>query len=350
MSAVELNFLLDSLRSYTEDLTLVTNYKPYLIRLNGVEYSIHTGLIHDSGEHRPNQDECRVQLSKHYRVIQEDRSNERQVVFVGFFSGLNNQHDDNISQHEGAVFSAWEPSYALSKNDEELGTLYGRFSHEAIALSEGAAVHNFFSPLLKRRSNTLSMRAENLGFYLENCSMLHGVASEAELQAVITGLEPYLEAPEPGANGEPDVVIGGHTRKVTVTRTAYPRDPNFSRDVLKAYGHACAICGVQLGLVQAAHIIPHNEDDCPNHVTNGIALCAEHHKLYDDALLLPGPERSLYLNPDRVEHLQNIGQGGGLDRVQSRAQNLFKLPDDPAHHPNDEYLRRGVRIRLGQSS
>lgn len=347
MSAVELNLLLDALRPYSQDLTLVRDEKPYLIALNGITYSIHTGLMHDSGERRTNADEARIQLSKTYRLIQEERDDYHQVVFVGFFCGTLNRHRDNIAIYDGAVFTAWESEYALSKNDEDVGSLYGRFSHEQEALSDGAALHSFFSPLLGRRSNAISMRSENLGFYLENRSALH-VASEEELKAAVQGLEPYLEVPEPGIEVAPEVLIGGHQEKVVITRTAYPRDPSFSRDVLAAYGHACAICGRQLGLVQAAHIIPHNQEDCPNHVTNGIALCAEHHKLYDDALLLPGPDRSLHLNPLRVEHLQNIGQGAGLDEITALARKQFTLPHDRAHHPNDDYLRRGIEIRLGK--
>lgn len=58
---------------------------------------------------------------------------------------------------------------------------------------------------------------------------------------------------------------------------------------LDAYKKTCCVCRRQLGLVQAAHIIPHSEPDSPNTVQNGLAMCIEHHRLYDDSLLLPGP-------------------------------------------------------------
>ena len=83
----------------------------------------------------------------------------------------------------------------------------------------------------------------------------------------------------------------GKREKFAFVRTSYPRDPVFKYQVMKAYGHACCVCGRQLGLVQAAHIIPHSIPESPNNVNNGLALCVEHHNLYDDGLLLPGPDK-----------------------------------------------------------
>lgn len=348
MSSTELNFLMDALRPYSENLTLLGASNPYQLSLNGVLYSVHVGLIHDSGNERPNEDESRIQLSRANRETQKFRSGEFTPLFIGFFSKSYNKHKDNIAVGDGLAFSAWNPEHALAKNDKDTGALYGRFSHEQKALSLGAAIYTSRSNVLKRNVNTISMRAKDLGFYMENAGALHNVNSAAEIQEAVAALEPHLGPSTPGTRAVLEITVAGHKEKVSVTRTAYPRDPKFSRDVLSAYGHACAVCGRQLGLVQAAHIIPHNDDDCPNDVTNGIALCVEHHKLYDDALLLPAPDGRLYLNPERVEHLENIGQGAGLDDVRSRAQKQFNRPNDPAQQPNEDYLRRGIRIRLGQ--
>lgn len=64
------------------------------------------------------------------------------------------------------------------------------------------------------------------------------------------------------------------------------RDPNFRDRVLIAYGNRCALCGlkVHIGLdivgVEAAHVRWFAYDG-PDHVTNGVALCAFHHKAFD---------------------------------------------------------------------
>jgi putative restriction endonuclease len=66
------------------------------------------------------------------------------------------------------------------------------------------------------------------------------------------------------------------------------RDPGFRDRVLTAYGNRCALCGVKLHLgltpfalgVEAAHIRWFNFDG-PDSVSNGVALCAFHHKALD---------------------------------------------------------------------
>lgn len=65
-----------------------------------------------------------------------------------------------------------------------------------------------------------------------------------------------------------------------------PRDPGFRSAVLKAYEHKCTVCGLDLRIgnrtvaVEAAHIRWHQVGG-PDDVTNGLALCSLHHKLFD---------------------------------------------------------------------
>lgn len=70
-----------------------------------------------------------------------------------------------------------------------------------------------------------------------------------------------------------------------VTRTK-ARDPNFRDRVLKAYGDQCAVCGIRMQILraplglEAAHV-RWVAFGGPDDVTNGIALCALHHKAFD---------------------------------------------------------------------
>ncbi|MET3393544.1 putative restriction endonuclease [Variovorax sp. 1140] len=64
------------------------------------------------------------------------------------------------------------------------------------------------------------------------------------------------------------------------------RDPNFRNAVLSAYQYRCALCGLDIRLgsisvgLEAAHIRWHQAHG-PNEVSNGVALCSIHHKLFD---------------------------------------------------------------------
>jgi len=64
------------------------------------------------------------------------------------------------------------------------------------------------------------------------------------------------------------------------------RDPQFRHNVLQAYQYRCAVCdfdvrmGAKTLCIEAAHIKWHSAGG-PDEVTNGIALCTLHHKLFD---------------------------------------------------------------------
>ena len=48
------------------------------------------------------------------------------------------------------------------------------------------------------------------------------------------------------------------------------RDARFRKNVLVAYGYRCAISGIQLDLVDAAHIIPVEHERGTDELRNGI--------------------------------------------------------------------------------
>jgi len=69
-------------------------------------------------------------------------------------------------------------------------------------------------------------------------------------------------------------------------RQVSKRDPNFRREVLRAYNYQCAICGYDLRMddvsvgLEAAHIKWKQFHGSCN-VNNGLTLCANHHKAFD---------------------------------------------------------------------
>lgn len=62
----------------------------------------------------------------------------------------------------------------------------------------------------------------------------------------------------------------------------------FRRSVLNAYGQQCAMCGLSFSeCLEAAHIIPWNRATAAQRIspTNGLCLCATHHKMFDTGRL-----------------------------------------------------------------
>lgn len=54
------------------------------------------------------------------------------------------------------------------------------------------------------------------------------------------------------------------------------RDARFARDVVRAYAGLCALCGLDLGLVQGAHIYPASAPGSSDEIWNGVCLRLSH--------------------------------------------------------------------------
>lgn len=63
------------------------------------------------------------------------------------------------------------------------------------------------------------------------------------------------------------------------------RDARFGRNVIAAYAGLCAMCGLDVGLVQGAHIYPASAPNSPDETWNGLALCPTHHVAFDRHLV-----------------------------------------------------------------
>lgn len=326
-------FFLDALRRYSEDFQLRERTNPIEFVLNGQPYSVHVSETHFAA--RLNPDEWRIQIPR--QVIDTQRARlaaGTKVAFVGFFP-------------DGTVFTGWEPAYVLSLQPVDVGSVYVSRTHWEIVPRENCAVEERRAQNLGRATQKISMGTDLLGLYLENLAVFHAVSSEADLKQIVDGIGPSVATDSLNGEVEAEILIAGQRKVVTSTRTAFQRDPRFREAVMRAYEGACCICGRQLGLVEAAHIVPHGQVDSNDHVTNGLALCVEHHRLYDGVLLIPEPGRRLFLNPDRVEHLRNIGQDTGLDAIEQLASQLYRIPDHAPSRPSDDFLTRGKAIRLG---
>ncbi|MGP3927868.1 phosphorothioated DNA-binding restriction endonuclease [Streptomyces sp. 8N616] len=74
------------------------------------------------------------------------------------------------------------------------------------------------------------------------------------------------------------------------TKKQRKRRAGFAEEVLRAYAYACAFCGFDGALgrnpvgIEAAHVRWHSQDG-PDEVSNGLALCSLHHRLFDLGVL-----------------------------------------------------------------
>jgi putative restriction endonuclease len=329
-------FVRDALAPYSENFNVLERNNPTILQLNGKTYSVHVSYVHDSGNMRDNPDEDRIQIQR--KIIEGQGKSQAEgieVAFIGFFDG-------------GKTFVAWEPRYVFSQNPKKGGSVYARRSHADLALEQFAAAREIKARNLGEVTLAIALPSTALGFYLENIEHFHRLPNEASIVNLMKSHSSTFTDGGIGTGGEIDVEENEQREKFTYERKAYPRDPHFKKWIMDAYEQTCCVCNRQLGLIQAAHIIPHSVEDSPNIVQNGLAMCIEHHHLYDDALLLPGPDQRLVFNDERAEYLRQTNQDKGLDGIAALAKQQYQIPNDAELRPSDDFLQRGLEIRLGR--
>lgn len=91
---------------------------------------------------------------------------------------------------------------------------------------------------------------------------------------------------EPSLHDEILTAVGLDLSPLAASARRRRRDPAFRDAVLRAYGHRCAVCGFETRVgtalvgVDAAHLWWHGHGGA-DEVSNGVALCALHHRLLD---------------------------------------------------------------------
>lgn len=93
------------------------------------------------------------------------------------------------------------------------------------------------------------------------------------------------------------------------------RDSAFSRRVAAEFGSSCAVCSFQLSVTEGAHIIPVHDDRSTDDIWNGVCLCANHHRLYDNRILRITGEAIVQENSEEVAVLRELNLLTGYDSL-----------------------------------
>lgn len=156
------------------------------------------------------------------------------------------------------------------------------------------------------------------------------------LQTASRGDEPVPEDVE---------TVPRERREVVRTITEWSRRRDFRIRVLNAYGHRCAVCQVQLELIQAAHIIPVGATGSNDFTSNGLALCLLHHGAYDDSLIGVKEDYHIIANDTKLGELRQRNLAAGEQLLRSLVCSTILLPHRQTDRPRPEFLREGLRIR-----
>lgn len=115
------------------------------------------------------------------------------------------------------------------------------------------------------------------------------------------------------------------------------RDPKFRSQVLRAYDRRCAVCAFDARLgdalvgLEAAHIRWHQAGG-PSSVSNGLALCVLHHKLFDRGAFTLTEDR-------RVEVSEELHGSSATEQWITRFHgHALRVPRRSAHQPEPAFI------------
>ncbi len=126
------------------------------------------------------------------------------------------------------------------------------------------------------------------------------------------------------------------TDHVALVRT--PRHPRFRKIVLHAYANRCCFCGFKTQLdndpvgLEAAHVRMHSMGG-PDQVSNGVALCVLHHRLFDRGALGIDSKHRILVS----EHVHPV-DGTPPNDIRSLVRRKIYLPVGANLPPAKEHL------------
>lgn len=159
-------------------------------------------------------------------------------------------------------------------------------------------------------------------------------------------LEAVVQEPEVNTAELP---LTNQARRVAVTSVSRKlRDAKFRKNVLTAYSYRCAVCGMALNLTDAAHIVPvphQSSVEKPYNVFNVLALCALHHRAYDQSLVTVWDDYTVRVSEVEAAHLKAIARGDGIEAFWLGLYPSILLPPVISDRPSIEFVKLGNSIR-----
>ena len=321
LSAGELlQAVIDACRHRTEAVLYLDGRNPFSLSIDGQSVTLFVANV--SHARRSDPDEYRIQCPGGLpEEIAMHKANGQEVCILGYSS-------------DSDTFSAWDPNMFVRRSQRtQRFSLYTRLTNHTRASSNGFAIYRDSTG-----QHVLSFRSEFLGLYVVNTEPMHR-ATERSLRRIVR----VYRASRSGAISRSVVTVA--RRRIDVTHSQYVRSPQFRRAVLEAYENCCAMCGLQLELIEAAHLVPHAHPSGLDIVPNGIALCVLHHKALDTGLLYIDDDYSIHINTVRQRYLTRMRRTGGFRRFRRQLKSMIALPQDPNEFPLRENINLGNQLR-----
>jgi len=294
--------------------------KPFRLRLfrddeNGFDVRIYLwNCTHGGGAARA-KDEYRVQLTGAVPSVGVGET----TLLLGWHSGYEVFVGFDIKKHAGQA----SHSPSIQVKEETLQNAHTR----------AFAIHH--------RQNgeiAVAFRPEFLAEYALNAASLHLTGKAAADMSLLNNLDTLTESQI--------VAVKSQERQVILSQIARKfRAADFRKRVLGAYEHRCAVCGVQLELIDASHIIPVAASTSTDETKNGIALCKLHHAAFDRNLISFDERYKIEVSNSETSRLTATNLAGGLNKFKQHLRTAILLPTDMRDYPPPAYIVEARKIR-----
>jgi putative restriction endonuclease len=274
-------------------------------------------ITHGGGAARP-ADEYRIQVTGVSQFRQETGT---KTLILGWWAAGGVFAGFDIRKHNAPL--GFSPSLQIRRQSLELAGQTG------------------FAPSDKGNQEiAIAFRPDFFGQYVRDLETLHDFG---ESRQDVAALEAIAEEPEINTA---DLPVTNQKRQIAVTSVSRVlRDGRFRRNVLAAYSYRCAFCGVQLNLTDAAHIVPVTHESSVDKTYNGLALCALHHRAYDQSLVTLWEDYTVRVSEAEAARLQAIDRGAGIEGFRQGLFEAILLPTVVSDRPHIDYVRLGNTIR-----
>jgi putative restriction endonuclease len=320
-----LDVITDAVHSSGWNIVYLSDQHPFLLRLySGTESLLCRvyiwNLTHGGGANRP-ADEYRIQITGIDNAVGFVADGADRVLVLGWWVPV-------------GVFAGFDPR----KHPAPLG------SSPSIQIREQAlrqaAVNGFGTHVKDNAEIAVAFKPALFVEYARDQLALHGFGESPQDQVV---LEEVVEDP---SDVPPSLVeqVASERQTVIVSLARKLRDSSFQERVLTAYSRRCAMCSIQLKLVDAAHIVPVSENgsDATN---NGIALCALHHRAFDRGLVTVDPEYRVIVNRSRLAELAQLNLEGGRKQFVENLRPIIHLPPSILDRPDAALIQHANQLR-----
>lgn len=302
-------------------ITKSTHPARYSINRDGTTLRIKVYIwnITPGGRNRP-ADEYRIQITgvDHF----ESEPSARNLVLgwwdeVGVFAGW------DIRQHSESLGSS--PSFQINESSLRQALLTG------------------FAPYVKANNETaIAFRPDFMGTYIQFLEPLHdsgAIPAEAAVLAQIS------DDPEEINEVEIEQEVAAERQRALTSTWRAVRAIDFRKRVLTAYSSRCAMCGLQLRLIEGAHILPVDQPESHDHTSNGIALCVLHHRAYDRGLLTFDQSFRVHVNEKIVRALKEAHEADGLTSFRKALRPIIHMPPDKRDRPAHKLVTAANALR-----